>query len=87
VLFDSTPLYPDASRYWEMVERLKINQLYVSPTAVRSLLKRGDQFLRSYDRSSLKTLAVVGEPINHEAWEWFYQVVGEGKCPIVDTYW
>ncbi|OQV19591.1 Acetyl-coenzyme A synthetase 2-like, mitochondrial [Hypsibius exemplaris] len=87
VLFESTPLYPNPSRYWEMVERLKINQLYLSPTAVRSLLKRGDEHLRDHDLSSLKTLGVVGEPINHEAWEWLYDKVGNRKCPIVDTYW
>ena len=74
-------------RYWETVERLKINQLYISPTAVRSLLKRGDEHVGKYDRSSLKTFGVVGEPINHEAWEWLYDVVGERKCPVVDTYW
>lgn len=87
VLFESTPVYPDAGRYWETVQRLKINQLYVAPTALRLLYKQGDKLVKKYDRSSLKTLGVVGEPINHEAWEWYYDVVGDRRCPVVDTYW
>ncbi|XP_019740541.1 acetyl-coenzyme A synthetase 2-like, mitochondrial [Hippocampus comes] len=87
VLFESTPIYPDPGRYWEMVERLKINQFYGAPTAIRLLLKYGDQWVRKYDRSSLRTLGSVGEPINKEAWEWYHAVVGEGRCPVVDTWW
>ncbi|XP_051908990.1 acetyl-coenzyme A synthetase 2-like, mitochondrial isoform X2 [Hippocampus zosterae] len=87
VLFESTPIYPDPGRYWEMVERLKINQFYGAPTAIRLLLKYGDQWVRKYDRSSLRTLGSVGEPINKEAWEWYRDVVGEGRCPVVDTWW
>nr|XP_006638907.1 PREDICTED: acetyl-coenzyme A synthetase 2-like, mitochondrial [Lepisosteus oculatus] len=87
VLFESTPIYPDPGRYWETVERLRINQFYGAPTAIRLLLKYGDNWVKKYDRSSLKTLGSVGEPINHEAWEWFYNVVGDGKCPLVDTWW
>ncbi|XP_030052131.1 acetyl-coenzyme A synthetase 2-like, mitochondrial [Microcaecilia unicolor] len=87
VLFESTPLYPNPGRYWEMVQRLKINQFYGAPTAVRLLLKYEDSWVKKYDRSSLRTLGSVGEPINHEAWEWFYKVVGENRCTLVDTWW
>lgn len=87
VLFESTPVYPDAGRYWEMVQRLKINQFYGAPTAIRLLLKYGDAWVRKYDRSSLRTLGSVGEPINHEAWEWLHNVVGDGRCTLVDTWW
>ncbi|KAJ8248480.1 hypothetical protein GJAV_G00242470 [Gymnothorax javanicus] len=87
VLFESTPIYPNPGRYWETVERLGINQFYGAPTAIRLLLKYGDRWVQKYDRSSLKSLGSVGEPINHEAWEWFYNVVGEGRCPLVDTWW
>ncbi|KAM8809601.1 acetyl-coenzyme A synthetase 2-like, mitochondrial [Eudromia elegans] len=87
VLFESTPVYPDPGRYWEMVQRLKINQFYGAPTAVRLLLKYGDEWVKKYDRSSLKTLGSVGEPINNEAWQWFYHVVGDGRCTLVDTWW
>lgn len=103
-------------RYWEMVQRLKINQFYGAPTAIRLLLKYGDQWVQKYDRSTLKTLGTgtkklvfsfptglpasperltvvtqclcaVGEPINTEAWEWYHKVVGDGRCPVVDTWW
>uniref|UniRef100_A0AAX7TZ77 Propionate--CoA ligase n=1 Tax=Astatotilapia calliptera TaxID=8154 RepID=A0AAX7TZ77_ASTCA len=87
VLFESTPIYPDPGRYWDMVERLKINQFYGAPTAIRLLLKYGDQWVNKYDRSTLKTLGSVGEPINTEAWEWYHRVVGDGRCPVVDTWW
>lgn len=87
VLFESTPVYPDPGRYWETVQRLKINQFYGAPTAIRLLLKYGDEWVQKYDRSSLKTLGSVGEPINTEAWEWYHNVVGDGRCPVVDTWW
>uniref|UniRef100_A0A3Q0R5R3 Propionate--CoA ligase n=1 Tax=Amphilophus citrinellus TaxID=61819 RepID=A0A3Q0R5R3_AMPCI len=87
VLFESTPIYPDPGRYWDMVERLKINQFYGAPTAIRLLLKYGDKWVNKYDRSTLKTLGSVGEPINTEAWEWYHRVVGGGRCPVVDTWW
>ncbi|KAM3860953.1 acetyl-coenzyme A synthetase 2-like, mitochondrial [Diretmus argenteus] len=87
VLFESIPTYPDPGRYWEMVQRLKINQFYGAPTAIRLLIKYGDQWVHKYDRSTLKTLGSVGEPINTEAWEWYYRVVGDGRCPVVDTWW
>jgi acetyl-CoA synthetase len=87
VLFESIPTYPDSGRYWEMVERLRITQLYTAPTAIRAIARDGDAFVTRYDRSSLRILGSVGEPINPEAWRWYYHVVGEGRCPIVDTWW
>jgi len=87
VLFESSPTYPDPGRYWETVERLKINQFYGSPTAIRLLIKYGDEWVKKYDRSSLKTLGSVGEPLNHEAWHWFHDLVGEGRCDLVDSWW
>ncbi|KAK2141361.1 hypothetical protein LSH36_1111g01020 [Paralvinella palmiformis] len=87
VLFESTPLYPNPGRYWETIQRLRINQFYGAPTALRLLLRHGDGWVKQYDRSSLKTLGCVGEPLNTEAWEWYHDVVGEGRCPVVDTWW
>ncbi|XP_036274363.1 acetyl-coenzyme A synthetase 2-like, mitochondrial isoform X1 [Pipistrellus kuhlii] len=87
VLFESTPVYPDPGRYWEVVERLGINQFYGAPTAIRLLIKHGDSWVKKYDRSSLRTLGSVGEPINQEAWEWLHKVVGDSKCTLVDTWW
>uniref|UniRef100_H2YF72 acetate--CoA ligase n=1 Tax=Ciona savignyi TaxID=51511 RepID=H2YF72_CIOSA len=87
VLFESIPTYPDPGRYWEVVERLGINQFYGAPTAIRLLLRYGDSFVKKYDRSSLRVLGSVGEPINHEAWSWYHNVVGEGRCDVVDTWW
>ncbi|KAK3740035.1 hypothetical protein QZH41_019662 [Actinostola sp. cb2023] len=87
VLFESTPTYPDPGRYWDMVERLKLTQFYGSPTAVRLLLKSGDSHVAKYDRSSLRVLGTVGEPINAEAWHWYNDVVGEKRCTVVDTWW
>merc|ERR1711981_757504 len=77
VVFESTPLYPDAGRYWEMVQRLKVTQFYGAPTAIRLLLRFGDEFVKKYDRSSLRVLGSVGEPINYEAWKWYNDVVGD----------
>lgn len=87
VLFESTPTYPDPGRYWEMVERLRINQFYGAPTALRLLLKSSNSFVTKYDRSSLKLLGTVGEPINAEAWHWYNDIVGEKRCVVVDTWW
>jgi acetyl-CoA synthetase len=87
VLFESVPNYPDAGRYWEMVERLKINQFYTSPTALRAIQRMGDAFVKKYDRSSLRILGTVGEPINPDTWKWYYDVVGDKRCSIVDTWW
>jgi acetyl-CoA synthetase len=87
LLFESVPTYPDAGRYWDVVERHKVNQLYATPTAIRAIAREGDSFVKAHDRSSLRILGTVGEPINPEAWRWYYEVVGEGRCPIVDTWW
>jgi acetyl-CoA synthetase len=87
VMFEGVPNYPTHSRFWEIVDRHQVNIFYGAPTALRSLMREGDSFVKSTSRSSLKLLGSVGEPINPEAWEWYYNVVGEGRCPIVDTYW
>jgi acetyl-CoA synthetase len=87
VMFEGVPSYPDAGRFWAVVEKHKINQFYTAPTAIRSLIKEGDEWVKKHDRSSLRVLGSVGEPINPEAWRWYFNVVGEGKCPIVDTWW
>jgi len=87
VMFESVPTYPDAGRYWDMVERLKITQFYTAPTAIRAIAKQGDDFVTKYDRSSLRVLGSVGEPINPEVWKWYYEVVGETRCSVVDTWW
>jgi len=87
VMFESTPLYPDAGRYWRMIEEHKITVFYTAPTALRALAAQGDHFVQSYDRSSLRVLGTVGEPINPDAWRWYYKVVGEERCNIVDTWW
>lgn len=87
MMFESTPLYPDAGRYWDMVERHGITIFYTAPTAIRALAAQGNEHVKRYDRSSLRVLGTVGEPINPEAWEWYYDVVGEKRCNIVDTWW
>jgi len=87
VMFESTPLYPDPGRYWEVVERLKINVFYTAPTAIRAIAREGDEWVKKYDRSSLRVLGTVGEPINPESWKWYHGVVGESRCPVVDTWW
>jgi acetyl-CoA synthetase len=87
VMFDGVPNYPDHGRFWETVQRLKVTVFYTAPTALRSLMREGDAWVRKYDRSSLRLLGSVGEPINPEAWEWYHRVVGDGRCEIVDTWW
>ncbi len=87
VMFESIPTYPDSGRYWDMVERHKITSFYTAPTAIRAIARDGDAFVKMYDRSSLRILGSVGEPINPESWQWYYHVVGEGRCNIVDTWW
>ncbi|MCK4423900.1 MAG: AMP-binding protein, partial [Candidatus Omnitrophica bacterium] len=87
VMFESTPLYPDAGRYWQVIEKFKVTQFYTAPTAIRALIRQGDEWPAKYDMSSLKVLGSVGEPINPEAWMWYYNVIGKGRCPIVDTWW
>jgi acetyl-CoA synthetase len=86
-MFESTPTYPDEGRYWDMVQRHKITQFYTAPTAIRLLMRYGEDEVKKYDLSSLKVLGTVGEPINPEAWRWYYENVGRSKCTIVDTYW
>ena len=87
LMFESTPLYPDAGRYWDMVERHGITIFYTAPTAIRALAAQGDGHVTRYDRSSLRVLGTVGEPINPDAWRWYFDVVGGGRCTIVDTWW
>jgi acetyl-CoA synthetase len=87
LIFEGVPNYPTWSRFWDVVDKHKVNLFYTAPTAIRSLLKEGDDFVKRTDRSSLRLLGTVGEPINVEAWEWYYNVVGEQRCPIIDTWW
>lgn len=86
-MFESVPTYPNAGRYWELVARHRITIFYTAPTALRALAAMGDAHVTKHDRSSLRVLGTVGEPINPEAWEWYHRVVGEGRCNIVDTWW
>ncbi len=87
VLFESIPTYPDAGRYWQIVQDLKVNIFYGAPTALRALAQSGDEIVKKYDRSSLRILGSVGEPINPEIWKWYHDVVGDAKCDIMDTWW
>jgi acetyl-CoA synthetase len=87
VMFESIPTYPDAGRYWQIVDDLKVNIFYTAPTAIRAIAREGDQYLESSTRDSLKVLGTVGEPINHETWKWYFSKVGKEKCCIVDTWW
>ncbi len=87
LMFEGVPTYPDAGRFWQVVDKHSVNIFYTAPTALRSLMGMGDAWVRKYKRSSLRILGSVGEPINPEAWEWYHRVVGEGRCPIVDTWW
>jgi len=87
LMFESTPLYPDAGRYWDVVARHGVTIFYTAPTAIRALAARGDEHVTRYDRSTLRVLGTVGEPINPEAWRWYHEVVGAGGCNIVDTWW
>ncbi|GIY45130.1 acetyl-coenzyme A synthetase, cytoplasmic [Caerostris darwini] len=87
ILYEGVPTHPDAGRYWEVVEKYGATHFYTAPTAIRTLMRYDDAYVTKYDRSSLKVLASVGEPINRDAWFWYQKIVGEGRCPIVDTYW
>ncbi len=87
LMFEGVPNYPDISRFWQVVEKHKVNTFYTAPTAIRALMRDGDEPVKSTDRSSLRLLGSVGEPINPEAWGWYYDVVGDKRCPIVDTWW
>ncbi len=87
IMYEGVPLYPNAGRWWKMIEELRVNQFYTAPTAIRLLHKVGADEPAKYDLSSLKVLGTVGEPINPDAWMWYYETIGSGKCPIVDTWW
>lgn len=87
LMFEGIPTWPDAGRFWDVVDKFKVNILYTAPTAIRSLMSFGTDVLKGKDLSSLKVLGSVGEPINEEAWNWFHDNIGKGKCPIVDTWW
>ncbi len=87
LMFEGVPSYPDFSRFWQIVDKYKVNQFYTAPTAIRALAKQGDDFLKDASLKSLKVLGTVGEPINEEAWEWYDNNIGKNKCPIVDTWW
>ena len=87
VLFDGVPNYPDHGRFWDTIDRLGVTIFYTAPTAIRALEREGDQFVTCHKRTTLRLLGTVGEPINPDAWEWYWRVVGDGRCPIVDTWW
>ena len=87
VMFEGVPNYPRPDRFWEMVEKYSVNIFYTAPTAIRAIKRDGDEWVKRHDLSSLRLLGSVGEPINPEAWLWYYNVVGEGRCPIIDTWW
>ncbi len=87
LMFEGIPTYPDAGRFWDVVDKHQVNIFYTAPTAIRALMGQGDDFVTRTSRRSLKLLGTVGEPINPEAWEWYYRVIGEERCPIVDTWW
>lgn len=87
LMFEGVPTYPDAGRFWQVVDKHQVNIFYTAPTAIRALMGQGDEFVTNSKRDSLRVLGSVGEPINPEAWEWYYHVVGDAKCPIVDTWW
>ena len=87
LMFEGVPTYPDSGRFWQVVEKHKVTIFYTAPTAIRALMREGDGPVKTWDRSSLRLLGSVGEPINPEAWMWYHEVVGDGRCPIVDTWW
>jgi len=87
MMFEGVPNYPTASRFWEVCDKHNVNIVYTAPTAIRALMREGDEPVKKTSRASLRLLGSVGEPINPEAWEWYYEVIGEGRCPIVDTWW
>jgi acetyl-CoA synthetase len=87
VMFEGVPTWPDSGRFWEVCDKHKVSQFYTAPTAIRALMACGDEWVKKHELSSLKVLGTVGEPINEEAWHWYHDLVGHGKCPIVDTWW
>jgi len=87
LMFEGLPTYPDAGRCWQVIDKHQVNIFYTAPTALRALMRQGNQFVEQHSRKSLRTLGTVGEPINPEAWEWYYHIVGDARCPVVDTWW
>ncbi|WP_029042089.1 acetate--CoA ligase [Cucumibacter marinus] len=87
LMFEGVPNYPDASRYWQIIDKYQVNQFFTAPTAIRALMGAGDDYVTRTSRASLKLLATAGEPINPEAWLWYYNVVGDGRCRVIDNYW
>ena len=87
LMFEGVPTYPDASRFWQVVDKHEVNTFYTAPTAIRALMCKGEEFVKKTNRKSLRILGTVGEPINPEAWEWYYHIVGDGNCPVIDTWW
>ena len=87
LMFEGVPTYPDASRFWEIIDKHGVNQFYTAPTAIRAMMGAGDHYVNKTSRKTLRILGTVGEPINPEAWSWYYNVIGDSKCPIVDTWW
>ena len=87
LMFEGIPTYPEADRFWQVIDKHQVNIFYTAPTAIRALMAQGDEYVTRTNRSSLRILGSVGEPINPEAWEWYYHIVGKGQCPIVDTWW
>jgi len=87
LMFEGVPNYPDSGRFWQVIDKHKVTLFYTAPTAIRALMREGEEPVRKWKRSSLRLLGSVGEPINPEAWEWYWRVVGDGRCPIVDTWW
>ena len=87
VMYEGAPNWPDEGRFWKIIEDYRVTILYTAPTAIRTFMKWGEQFPRRHDLSSLRLLGTVGEPINPEAWMWYHNVIGGGRCPIVDTWW
>ncbi len=87
LMFEGVPTFPDAGRFWQIIQKFKVTVFYTAPTAIRSLIRLGEEWPNKYDMSTLRTLGSVGEPINPEAWIWYHRVIGKGRCPIVDTWW
>jgi acetyl-CoA synthetase len=87
LMFEGVPNYPDFGRFWQVVEKHKVNSFYTAPTALRALMREGDTYVNKWDRSSIKLLGTVGEPIKEPEWKWYYETVGENRCPIMDTWW
>src|SRR5690606_11932713 len=87
LMFEGVPTYPDASRFWQVIDKHQVNIFYTAPTAIRALMRLGEEPVKQASRRSLKLLGSVGEPINPQAWEWYHRVVGDGRCTIVDTWW